>query len=82
MDDVVIEYDKNRRIKYHPELHPRNGTQWTEDELEYLCKFHKIDTLVDISFALERAEASLAGKLTALRKNGKYEYYRNLNKHY
>ena len=82
MEQEAFEYDTNGRLLYHPALHKRQGALWTDDELEYLCKFHDIDGLMTISLALERAQTTCASKLTQVRKNGKYWHYRNLNKYY
>lgn len=78
----IYEYDSRGRLKYHPELHARQGKRWTSEELEYLCKFHTIDSLATISLALERVQPYVYNKLWELKKSGQYEYYRNVNKYY
>lgn len=74
-----IEYDECGRMQYHPSFHTNHGKSMTEEELEYLCKFHSVDGLESIALALGRTQMTLASKLTRLRKIGKYEYYRSLN---
>lgn len=77
--EEIFEYDSNGRLKYHPKLHGKTGKPWTEDDLEYLCKYHAVDDIGSIALALDRTHATVASKLTDLRKNGKYDYYRSLN---
>lgn len=79
---VTYEYDVCNRLKYHPELHERHYKYWLEDELEYICKFHDVDELTTLALAVGRPDTAVASQLSELRKNGKYEYYRNLDKHY
>ena len=74
--------DPHGRLDYHPLLHVRQGTPWTDDDMEYLCKYHEIEELEMIALALERTTKSVATKLTQIKKQGKYEYYKNLNHYY
>jgi len=72
-------YDSNGRLRYHPELHPNHRKPYRLSELEYLCKFWKRGRRRQISLALGRTESTLADKVCKLRKNGLFEYYKNLN---
>lgn len=80
----VQEYvrDKLGRLDYHPDLHPNHGTVWSDDELEYLCKFHETDEIESIALAFGRTTKTVNQKLATLRENVKYAYYRKLDKHY
>ena len=81
-EEIVFIYDRSGRMKYHPEFHENHGKSWTADDLEYLCKFHDTCGLNDIGFALGRPATSCATKIDYLKKQGQYEFYRNLNKYY
>lgn len=77
-----FEYDKYGRLKYHPELHPRHGQPYTEEDKEYLCKFWEVDGRRLMSYALGRPEHSLDAMIYTLRKKGLFNHYKNLNKHW
>ena len=79
---MEVQYDSCGRMKYHPEFHENNGTLWSEEDLEYLCKFEDKDDLEVLSLALGRTYATVAQKLSLLKKKGEYEYYRKLNKNW
>lgn len=80
--DLKVQYDSGGRIKFHPLLHDKQGEKWTEEDVEYMCKYADIDNLETLALALGRTKATVSSKLGRLRKNGKFEYYRNLNKHW
>lgn len=75
-------YDKIGRLKYNPFYHVNQGTLWSESDLEYLCKYAEIDGLKKIALALGRTETTVGEKISQLRRNGKYEYYKNLNRYW
>lgn len=79
---MMVEYDACGKMKYHPDFHSNQGKKWTEEDLEYLCKYHEVDSLEVLALALERTTASTAEKVTKLKKQNLFEYYRNLNKHW
>lgn len=79
---MEIQYDNQGRMLYHPEFHENQGKKWTEEDLEYICKYHDIDHLETLALAVGRTKMTVANKLTDLRKANKYDYYRNLNKHW
>lgn len=82
LTDLHVELDSNGRIAYHPELHAKQGTPWSEEDIEYMCKYHEYDDLKTLSAALERTQLTIATKLCRLQKTGRYEYYKNRNKYW
>lgn len=77
-----IQLDKQGRMKYHPDFHPNHNKHYTESELEYLCKYWEHDHRRTMAFALGRPEASLASAVQKMKREGLYEHYKNLNKHW
>lgn len=77
-----FQYDQFGRILYNPKYHSKHKTFFTEEDIEYLCKYCEIDGLKYMSHALDRPEATLSSKIYLLRKTGEFEYYKNLNKHW
>lgn len=80
--DEGLRFDKQGRLLYHPDFHPNNGKRWAEEELEYLCKFCHFDDMRSLSFALGRPETGVATQINKLRREGKFGYYKRLNKHW
>jgi hypothetical protein len=80
--DEGLRFDSEGRMLYHQEYHPNFGKRYTEEELEFLCKFWHCDDIRSISFALGKPETSVATKVSDLKKAGKFEYYKQLNKHW
>lgn len=72
-------YDKCGRMLYHPEFHHQHKKPFTVSEMEYLCKFWDIDPRRTMSFALGRPETLLSTMVNQLKKNGEFEYWKNLN---
>lgn len=81
-DDGGIKFDRNGRMLYHPEFHPNKGKPYTEDDLEYICKFCHFDDLRSLSFAVGRPETSVRVIIANLMKEGKFGYYKRLDKYY
>ena len=81
-DSKVFQYDRLGRLKYHPELHENHRKAWTVEDLEYLCKFHQSCELNDMSLALGRPATACAMKISYLKQQGQYEFYRKLDKYY
>jgi len=77
-----VTYYGNGRMKYNPEYHPNTGRPWTEEDLEYLCKYYDVDDLETLAMALGRTSNSVEAKKYELERQGKYEYYKNLNKYW
>jgi hypothetical protein len=75
-------FDQKGRLQFDPEYHPNHRTSWSESDLEYLCKYAEIDGYRKISMALGRTEKTCSSKLDKLKQNGRYEYYKNSNKHW
>lgn len=80
-NEIPIVYEC-RRMKYHPDYHFSQGKPYTESDLEYICKFESVDHIRNLSFAIGKTEGSINAKLANLKRSGKYEYYKNLNKHW
>lgn len=76
---MKYQYDSSKRIKYHPELHPNHKLPFKLADLVYLCKHYKRGDRREISFALGRTEASVASMVSRLKKDGEFDYYKNLN---
>jgi hypothetical protein len=77
-----VTYDNYGRMAYHPEYHSNHRKPFTEEELEYLCKFYKLDGPLSISLCLGRTEKTVMSKVYMLKRKGLFEYYKNLNKHW
>lgn len=78
----AISYDRFGRMAYHPDYHPNHGQRFTEEELEYLCKFFEADGADGIALALGRTVKTILHKAYQLKKDGQFDYYKNLKKHY
>lgn len=77
LDDPPVEYDRNGKMKYHPEYHRRHGTRFTVGEYIYLCKFWGKDKILDIALALERTEQGVYNAVRSLQERGLFERYRD-----
>lgn len=80
--DDGIQLDRFGRMLYHPDFHPNHKKPYTVEDIEYLCKFWEYDHRRSLAYALGRPEHSLASVVNRLRKEGLYEYYKSLNKHW
>ncbi|WP_214482922.1 DNA-entry nuclease [Bacillus sp. SM2101] len=78
--EIPVEYYKLGLMKYHPYYHPNRGKSYTVEELEYLCKFYEIDGANFMGMALGRPPKSIAATVNKLKDEGKFEYYKLLNK--
>jgi hypothetical protein len=79
---VEVQYDSCGRMLYHPDFHENQGKKWSEEDMEYVCKFAGIDDLETLAMALGRTKATVAEKLSMLRKQNRFERYKNLNKYW
>ncbi len=77
-----IQFDSFGRMVYHPDFHENHRKPFLEEELEYLCKYWEVDDLRNIAYALGRTEHTLSTRVSGLKKQGLYEHYKNLNKHW
>ena len=68
----------NYRMVYTPEYHENHYKAFTTSDLAFLCRMHKVWKPKDIAAALGRTYGSCSRRLALLKKNGQYEYYRNL----
>lgn len=75
-------YDNRGRMNYHPEFHENHGKPFSQEELEYLCKYWESDDKDLIALALGRTEKTLHKKVRQLRQLGLYDYYKNRNKYW
>ena len=66
----MINYDKNGRIAYTPELHDRQGEPWTKEEIQYLIDWYNVIGGEEMSLALGRTETTIMTKANTLRKRG------------
>lgn len=78
----TIEYDGLGRMKYHPEFHQNYKKPFTEEELEYMCKYWHLDDSKTMALALGKTETATTQKMSDLKRRGLCEYYRNLNKYW
>lgn len=81
-DIIEVEYDHIGRMKMHPLYHHNSGTPFTEEELEYICKYWHADHFDDLGLALGRTGTSISNKVSQLKREGKFDYYKNLNRHW
>ena len=68
-----VKYDKRGRMEYNPDFHANQFEKWTWEEDLYLIAYYKVDGLTMMSFALERKESTVYGRIQTLRKWG-YEF--------
>jgi len=57
-------------MEYNPEFHARQFEPWTLEEDLYLLRYYKFDGLITISFALEKKETTVAGRIQKLKEMG------------
>lgn len=80
--DECVEYDRFGRMQYNTVYHPNHGKPFTESDLEYLCKYYERDGFKLMAMALGKTEKTVAQKVAELRKQGRFDYYKRLNKHW
>ncbi|MFB1100859.1 DNA-entry nuclease [Terribacillus sp. JSM ZJ617] len=83
-DVIEVEYDQFGRMKRHPLYHHNsyNRTPFTQEELEYICKYWHADHMDDLGLALGRTGVSLAQQVSKLKKQGLFDHYKNMNRHW
>lgn len=67
---MIVEFDNSGRMKYNPEFHSKTGEPWNKEDLEYLINWYDIIGANEMSFALERTEATIQFRVCCLRKQG------------
>ncbi|MFF5993675.1 DNA-entry nuclease [Lysinibacillus sp. KU-BSD001] len=82
VSEIPITYDRFGRMLYHPDFHFSQGERFTESDLEYICKYYEVDHARNLAFAIGKTEHTIRSKVNTLKQLGKYEYYKNLNKHW
>lgn len=75
-------YDQYGMMRYDPEFHPNHRKPFTEDDLEYMCKYNEVDVRQTLAFALGRTEHTIRTKIIELKRSGLYDYYKTLGKHW
>lgn len=68
--EATIKYDKKGRMLYNKEFHARQYEKWTWEEDLYLMEYYKIDGLEMMSYALEKKESTVYGRVSYLRSLG------------
>lgn len=63
--------------RFNPAIHTRHKKKITFAEKVYMCKFHDIDGLESLSYALGRSELTIARRITDYQNQGKYWFYKN-----
>jgi len=71
-----VRYDRQGRMVYHPDFHPNQGKPFSDEEIEYLCKFYDYDDRQSLAFGLGRTESSVQEKVFKLKKRGVFEIYK------
>ncbi|MED1950477.1 DNA-entry nuclease [Brevibacillus centrosporus] len=71
-----LSYDSMGRIQYHPEFHFSHRKPFTQEELEYLCRFYEVDDSRTMAFALGRTESTIMSKVSELKKQGQFDHYK------
>jgi len=82
MNELLFEYDKSGRLKYNPALHPNHKKPYTISELEYICKYYEIDGRKSVSSIVGRTESTIASLVHRLKKDGMFDYYKDLKKNW
>lgn len=78
MSSQPIEYDSCGRMRYHPDYHFNHGKAYTVKDLVYICLNDQRGKRKELSLAVGRTEATIAEMLCKFKKDGRFEYYRNL----
>jgi biotin operon repressor len=65
-----VQFDRYKRMKYHPAYHKNMGQPWSFEDLQYLINYYDKIGGTEMSFALERTETSVLQRVNALRKAG------------
>jgi DNA-binding MarR family transcriptional regulator len=73
-----IEYDRQGRMKYHPDYHHNHNKPYTMKELSYICKHYKRGQVKSLALALGRTEHSIRVLVNKLRRDGLFEQYKNM----
>lgn len=74
-----VKYRKsNNRMVYDPEFHENHGKIWSEEDKAYLVQMRPAMKWNDLSLALGRTLDTCFYKYNQIKKQGKLEYYKNL----
>lgn len=75
---IEFEYDKQGRLKYNTELHFNHDKPYTTKELAYICKYYTRGHVKTLALDVGRTETTLRNTVYQLKKNGLFDYYKNL----
>ena len=74
-----VKYRKsNNRMIYDPEFHENHGKRWSEEDKAYLVQMRPAMKWNDLSLALGRTIDTCFHKYSQIKKQGKLEYYKDL----
>lgn len=68
---IPVQYDREGRMKYHPDYHTKHQEPWTYVDEKYLIDNYAIDGPETVSFALGRTIHVVMTRAYQLRKEGK-----------
>ncbi|WP_026886700.1 hypothetical protein [Clostridium beijerinckii] len=68
--ETSIKYNKKGQMEYNPEFHAKQHEKWTWEEDLYLMEYYKLDGLIMMSYALEKKESTVYGRVWYLRSLG------------
>lgn len=76
-----LEYtSSNHRMKFNPEYHKNHRCPYSEEEKAYMCAMWDHMNKADIALALERTPGTISNQVYLLKKQHKFEYYRQMGK--
>lgn len=71
----------SRRLKYNPEFHENHRQGYTDDDLMYMVSMWESDMpKAEIAMAIGKTHSAVMRKIYLLRKQKKYEYYKEMAK--
>jgi hypothetical protein len=73
-----VTYDRQGRMNYSPELHHNHGKPYRTGEVRYLCQRYRYGNVNEIALALGRTVHSVHTVARRMRKQGLFDYYREL----
>ncbi|MDO8729530.1 MAG: hypothetical protein Q7K26_06675 [bacterium] len=65
-----VTYDKQGRMKYHPEFHAKQKQPWTTSEQKFLVENYELFGPEQISLEMERTVNTVMKRASDLRKKG------------
>ena len=78
-----LEYtSSNYRMRYNPYIHANHRKPFSEEELAYICSIWTQHKKSEIALILGRTHGTLLKKVSDLREEGLFDYYKNLGLDY